>query len=326
MANFRNVDIASRAAGRASPIRTVTHEPVPGEPIADVGRTDPGGPVLPFGGLDTLWLQVTGTVCNIACLHCFITCGPKNTSHPVMATEQIFDVLRAAREYGVRDYYFTGGEPFLHPDILLLIERTLEQGPLSILTNGILIDKPVAEELGALFRRGPYSLDLRVSIDGLTPEDNDPIRGHGTYDQIMRGAWNLMNAGVNPVFTVTTVHATYEENAGRLAFIDALRKRGFERPRVKFIPPFKIGREARRSGAYEPGHVLRAGDLFEGEEDTLLCGSSRTVTAKGVYPCPILIEEQGAKMGESLAEGMRRIRLNHPACVTCHVEGFSCRT
>jgi hypothetical protein len=72
--------------------------------------------------------------------------------------------------------------------------------------------------------------------------------------------------------------------------------------------------------------VLREGDLFDGEEHVLMCGSSRTVSARGWYPCPILIEEAGARMGDSMAEANRPIRLNHSACVTCHAEGFSCRT
>lgn len=291
-----------------------------------VGHDPCAGPVLKFSGLDTLWIQVTGTVCNIACKHCFIACGPKNDSHEIMETRAVLAVLDRAREEGVRDYYFTGGEPFLHPDILLLIERTLAQGPLGILTNGILIDETTAVRLGELFRASDYSLDLRVSIDGVTAEENDPIRGRGTYEKILAGAQNLSKAGINPVFTVTTVHARYEGGEGRLGFIEELKRLGFERPRVKFIPPFRIGREARRSHGYDENAVLRPGDLFADEGEVLVCGSSRTVTAKGWYACPILIEEAGARMGDGMDDALRDIRLGHPACVTCHVEGFTCRT
>lgn len=294
--------------------------------IVPIGTATASGPALDFTGLDTLWLQVTGTVCNIACRHCFITCGPKNDSHPVMTTDSLLSILDEARAYGVKEYYFTGGEPFLHPDIFFLIDRTLEQGPLSILTNGMLIDDAAASRLGASFREHAYSLDLRVSLDGIDAAENDPIRGKGTYGSIMAGARRLLAAGLNPVFTVTTVHASYEDNAGRIRFLEELKTAGFARPRVKFIPPFHIGREARRSGAYDARAVLGAGDLFDGEEHVLMCGSSRTITAKGVYPCPILIEEEGCRMGETWEEGLAPIRLNHRACVTCHVEGFSCRT
>src|SRR5690554_4071844 len=41
-------------------------------------------PELALEHLDTLWLQVSGTLCNLACLHCFISCGPKNNNHEMM--------------------------------------------------------------------------------------------------------------------------------------------------------------------------------------------------------------------------------------------------
>jgi len=305
-----------------------------------VSSREARGPVLDFVGLDVLWLQVTGTVCNLACTHCFITCGPKNDSHPVMATDDVLSSLARAEREGVKELYFTGGEPFLHPDILLLIERALAVAPLSVLTNGVLIDPPMARRLHELSEASAYSLELRVSVDGTTPEENDPVRGRGTYHAIMRGARCLVDAGLLPVFTVTTVHAVYDRSDGREAFLDHLRHLGFTRPRVKFIPPFDIGRQARRSSrsgdrtttsgvadeVREDSRYLRPDDLHEGEEWVLQCGSCRTVTARGVYPCPILIEEDGARMSDDLDETFVPIELNHSACTTCHLEGFSCRT
>ena len=296
-------------------------------PIATPVSTNPHpGPELPFTGLDVLWLQVTGTVCNIACRHCFISCGPSNGSHPVMETRAVLELLSEARARGVKEYYFTGGEPFLHPDLPTLIAATLTQGPLTILTNGILIDDAVAARLAAEQAKSPYSLDLRVSLDGTSAAENDAVRGRHTFGKILAGAQALVRAGLNPVFTVTTVHATYEQSAGRLRFFEELRALGLERPRVKFIPPFHLGREARRSEGYAEDAVLGVEVLAAGDEHILLCASSRTVTARGVFPCPILIEAAGARMGATLGEGLHPIRLNHPACVTCHVEGFSCRT
>lgn len=295
-------------------------------PARPVSSHSHRGPTLDFVGLDVLWLQVTGTLCNLACTHCFITCGPKNDSHPFMATDDVLRELERGRELGVKEIYFTGGEPFLHPEIERLVERTLAWAPLSILTNGVLLDADLAGRLKDLERASEYSLELRVSVDGTTPEENDPIRGRGTYEKIMRGAENLRRAGLNPVFTVTTVHAAYDGTAGREAFLEHLRASGFHQPRVKFIPPFHIGREERRGGAYPEDTRLRPGELYEGEEWDLQCGSCRTVTARGVYPCPILIEEEGARMGDTLEDTLDPIELNHPACATCHQEGFSCRT
>src|SRR3954447_21600546 len=106
-------------------------------------------PTAPLSALDTVWFQLPGTLCNIACLHCFITCGPKETRVPMMPGGDVRRVLDEAVALGVRDYYFTGGEPMLHPEFWGLCEDVLAHGPLTVLTNGILIDPEVAERARA---------------------------------------------------------------------------------------------------------------------------------------------------------------------------------
>ena len=286
-------------------------------------------PTLRFKRLDTLWLQVTGTVCNLACLHCFISCGPKNQSHPFMTLAQIQQSLVWAKDHGVKEYYFTGGEPFMHPDIKAIVAQTLAQGPLSILTNGLLITPSMATWLADQFAQSPYSLDLRVSLDGTTADENDAIRGRHTFGQILGAIDRLVAAGLNPVITVTTCHAELGQEEGRARFIRLLHSRGITQPRLKFLAPFKIGREARRhggGGTYQPVERLYLEDIPDPTTDHLQCDSCRMVTAKGVYPCPILIEEEGARMGDTLDDATKDIKLNHPACYTCHVEGVSCKT
>ena len=50
------------------------------------------------------------------------------------------------------------------------------------------------------------------------------------------------------------------------------------------------------------------------------------VTDQGVWVCPILVNEPGGKMGETLADTLDPFALDHPACWTCHVYGVSCKT
>ena len=289
-------------------------------------RAAMSAPTLEFEHLDTLWIQVTGTLCNLACLHCFISCGPLNDSHPVMTKEEVFQALGDASAYSPREIYYTGGEPFMHPDFREIIERSLELGPVSVLTNGLLIDDDLAAWLGETFRQSRYSLDIRVSLDGTTAEENDAIRGRKTFEQILAAVDRLWSQGVNPVITVTTCHADLGGEGGRQRFIDLLRARGITKPRMKFLSPFKIGREERRDEGYQAYERLVEGDLLSGEEHDLQCSSCRMVTAKGVYPCPILIEVEEARMGDRLSDALHAIELDHPACWTCHVEGVSCRT
>lgn len=286
----------------------------------------PDPPELQLDALDTLWLQVTGTICNIACLHCFISCGPKNHQHEMMTVEQVRATLDEAYKQGVREYYFTGGEPFMHPNIRELITMTLEQGPLTILTNGILIDDEMAVWLGETFCTAPYSLDLRVSIDGYTAEDNDNVRGKGTFSRIIAGIERLTAHGINPVITVTEVRPEMGLPKERLAFMQFVRSLGLNKPRLKFLVPFLIGREEQRTRGYTENEMLHKGDLLPGEEQKLQCSSCRMVTDDGVYPCPLLINVPSAKMGDTFTDGLKPIKLAWQPCYTCHVYGVTCRT
>ena len=127
-------------------------------------------PILELESLDELWFQGAGTLCNLSCHHCFISCHPGNDSFGFLSLAEVERRLEESAKYGVKEYYFTGGEPFLHPDIFPIILRTLSHGPLTILTNGILIDDEAAATLGEISRSTRYSLDLRVSLDGTTHE------------------------------------------------------------------------------------------------------------------------------------------------------------
>jgi len=283
-------------------------------------------PALPLLHLDLLWLQVTGTVCNIACRHCFISCGPKVRTHDLMTVGQCAAAIEVAAAQGCRGYAFTGGEPFLHPQILDLVDLALGHGPLLILSNGMLIDESLATALARRAQESPYSLDLRISLDGLNAAENDPIRGRGVFDATCAGIRALVAAGIEPAVAVTTVHAEHERPEGRRAFYGLLRELGVQRPRVKLIPPFRIGREARRGGAYQPWERVTADMLDADSPWVLQCGTSRMVTNRGAWPCPILVNVDDARMGDDLDAALRPCRLSHPACHTCHVEGFTCRS
>ena len=283
-------------------------------------------PSAPLSALDTLWFQVAGTLCNIACTHCFISSSPTNRSHQMLSLDDVRRRLVEAERLGVREYYFTGGEPFLNPEIFPILEETLTCGPVTVLTNGLLLNPERCRRLKLLFEASEYSLDLRVSIDGYTPESNDPIRGAGTYVRILRGIRNLADAGLNPVVTVTEACPDAATAEGRTQFLEWMRGIGLSRPRLKVLSLFRIGAEERRLRAYESWETLRGRELAPAESEALQCSSCRMVTSRGVYVCPILIDEPAARMGETLAETLRPFELAFPSCFTCHVYGVTCRT
>jgi MoaA/NifB/PqqE/SkfB family radical SAM enzyme len=283
-------------------------------------------PEVPLHALDTLWFQVAGTLCNLACTHCFISCSPHNHTHEMMTLAQVEEHLLEAEKRGVKEYYFTGGEPFMHRDILAMIAAALRRGPTSILTNGILIKRSVAGELRRLSDASEYSLDLRISIDGWDAATNDAIRGAGTFDRICEAIAHLSAAGLNPVLTVTEACEGAGSQEGRVKFLEFLRSIGISQPRLKIMPLLRIGAEEKRQRAYAAWETLAHRELSAADREALQCSNSRMVTASGVWVCPILINSPSARLGATLSEAARPFKLAHSACYTCHVEGLSCRT
>ncbi|HEV7919856.1 MAG TPA: radical SAM protein [Thermoanaerobaculia bacterium] len=283
-------------------------------------------PLVPLLALDTLWFQVAGTLCNIECTHCFISSSPTNRSHAMLTLADCERRLAEARELGVREYYFTGGEPFMNRDMLAILEATLRQGPATVLTNGMLLRPETCQRLRELFDGSEYALDLRVSLDGFDRHSHDAIRGAGVWDKVMAGLGNLAAVGLNPVITVTTAASGVETSEGRARFLELIRGFGFQKPRLKVLSLFRIGAEETRTRAYEDWERLSQEMLEQGEVGSLQCASGRMVTSQGVFVCPILIEEPGARMGDTLAVTLRPFALRYGACHTCWVDGVTCTT
>jgi len=283
-------------------------------------------PRVSLRSLDTLWFQVGGTVCNLACKHCLVSSSPTNHTHEAMTLEQVLPFLTEAAQLGVKEYYFTGGEPFLNPQMESILGRTLTFGPATVLTNGLLLGRDRCARLREIADGSDYSLDLRVSVDGFDAASNDPVRGAGTFERILGGVRNLVRAGLNPVVTVTHACEGVGSATGRRRFLDRLTELGLTRPRLKTLPIFRIGAEVERSGAYETWQRLSDADTPTAGWDHLQCSSCRMVTAQGVWVCPILINEPTGRMGQTLADTLVDYPLGHQACWTCHAEGASCRT
>jgi AdoMet-dependent heme synthase len=283
-------------------------------------------PYAPLQALDTVWFQVAGTLCNLACTHCLVSSSPTNRTHEGMTLEEIRPYLDEAVRLGARDYYFTGGEPFLNPELHEILEAALEHGPATVLTNGLLLSPERCTELRRIAERSRYSLDFRVSLDGVDAASNDAIRGRGTFERALAGVRNLSGAGFVPVLTVTEASAGAGSAAGRERFLQLLRENGIERARLKILPLFRIGAESSRGGPYPTWQSLADVEIEPAALARLQCSSGRMVTDQGVWVCPILVNEPEARMGRTLAESLAPYPLRHAACWTCHVEGATCRT
>jgi len=306
-----------------TPIRVPTWVPTrpPIRPPARTPLVQLRMPEARFRFLDALWLQLTGTRCNIACRHCFSSCGPKADQIPMMSAAQVEEALEEGRTLGMRQVFFTGGEPFLHPDLPALVRATLRLAPLTIVTNGLLVDDRALQMILDESQRTRYSLDLRVSLDGTTAAENDRVRGRGTFDGVLETLRRLGRAGLSPIVAVVE-HEDIRRAEAREAFLQLLRDLGISHPRVHFQPLLRIGREMRRTHGYPDLGVLASAPLLSEVESRLPCATARAVTSQGVYTCPMLVEHQSARLGDRLAAALHPIRLNWDACQTCMLDGM----
>jgi MoaA/NifB/PqqE/SkfB family radical SAM enzyme len=277
-------------------------------------------PRVAFTGLDTLWIQLTGTWCNLACVHCLNASGPRDPWLKPLDGDTVRRAIDEGEALGVRDIYFTGGEPFLHPEVLPLLERALAAAAATVLTNGTTITPATADALAALAAASAYSLEIRVSIDDVDADANDRVRGTGSLARAARAVTLLHARGLLPILTATDVIAA--PGVDRYArFRGFLRGLGVDKPRVKLLPLFPIGRAANDAPERLSDEVL---DGFD--RGTLQCASARAVADGGVYACPILAGLPGARLSTgALAESFGPARLFHPACVTCWRTGATCR-
>jgi AdoMet-dependent heme synthase len=280
-------------------------------------------PDAPFVRLGSLWVQITGTWCNLACTHCLNASGPEDPWLAPLAPDVVRRAIDDADRLGVKEIYFTGGEPFLHRELLPLLALSLTVAPTTVLTNGTVLTDAVADRLQALAEASRYSLEIRVSLEDVDPVLNDRIRGAGAWAKAVDTIRRLDGRGLLPIVTATEILVDEAAvDGGRYRrFRDFLLSIGIERPRVKILPIFAAGRLEGR------GDAPLTEEALDGFDRTLLqCAETRVVAADGVYACPILAGLPGARLSvDSLEEALRPAPLFHAACVTCHATGMSCK-
>ena len=274
--------------------------------------------------LDNLWIQVSGTRCNIECRHCFNNSGPRATTFGDMTLEAVNGAIAAAAARGVREIYFTGGEPFLHAQLLEMIACALTVAPTTVLTNGMLVSDRIAETLADLATAARYSLELRVSLDGYTEQMNDAIRGPGVFRLALAGAVRLARRNLLPIITVVRTWSDADEPAVLAGFTRVLRDAGCDRPRIKVLPALPLGRELTRIDGLQRDECVTTAMLDGFDPDLLMCSNSRLVTDRGVWVCPLLVEQPDARLGTTLDEAGSAYELRHQTCVTCWRYGTIC--
>ena len=244
----------------------------------------------------------------------------------MMTLLQVKERLRESEKLGVKDYYITGGEVFINPEIFEILEAILFYGPLDVLTNGTQITSDKAKKLRAIQDSSKNPLRFRISMEHFEESKNDQIRGRKSYCKAKEGIVNLAKWGFSPILSVTRTWEEERDSEVEAQFIEFLKINGVPQPQIKIIPGFLLGKLANNKRNYTKGEFV-TDKCFENFDITQLqCSSSRIATGSGVYVCPILVDNPAAKMGNTISETMRPFPLTHSACYTCRVTGMTCKS
>ena len=144
-----------------------------------------------LSALETLWIN-TGTLCNITCANCYIESARRMTGWSISICADavsLFDEI-ATLKLGTREIGFTGGEPFMNPDMLAMMEAALARGhDVLVLTNAMQPMQRLKIKTGLvdLNERFPGRITLRVSLDHYTKALHEAERGPDTWDKAVAG-------------------------------------------------------------------------------------------------------------------------------------------
>jgi len=280
--------------------------------------------------LETLWLN-TGTLCNLACANCYIESSPKNDSLIYLRANEVAAYLdEIAREaLGTQEIGITGGEPFLNPEIIAIMEDCLARGyRLIMLTNAM---KPMMNKAGALLdlqQRFGERLIMRVSVDHFRHELHEEERGPRSWRPMVDGLSWLSGNG----FTVHIAGRTRwgedeaELRAGFAAFFEehAITVDAYDRQALLLFPEMD-------ETADVPEITTGCWETLGVDPDDMMCASSRMVVkhkgaaSPSVMACTLLAYDPQFDLGTTLSESLKPVRLNHPHCAKfCVLGGGSC--
>ncbi|WP_136635570.1 radical SAM protein [Pseudooceanicola onchidii] len=282
-------------------------------------------------GITTLWIN-TGTLCNIACSHCYIESSPTNDALVYLTAEEvdaaIDDVL--AQGHPVVEIGFTGGEPFLNPQFPQMVDAVLARGlRVLILTNAMKpMMRPRCRDAVARWQADhPGRVALRVSLDHYTAPVHDAERGDGAFGESLTGMRWLRDLGVEMHVAGRGFSGETEADlrAGYAALFEA---EGFA---IDATNPAQCMVFPEMDLSAEVPEITTAcwGILGKAPSDVMCATSRMLVKRKGeglsFAACTLLPYDPQFDMGGTAPQIGQSVALNHPHCAKfCVLGGASC--
>ncbi len=280
--------------------------------------------------LETVWFN-TGTLCNLTCGHCYIELSPKNDRLVYLTAAEVAEYLDeiAASRLPTRTVGFTGGEPFMNPELPAMLDDTLSRGFAAlVLTNAM---KPMAKCKPALLRlnaRYGDRLTIRVSVDHYGPAVHEEERGRRSWKPTIDGMCWLARNGFS-LHVASRRLSGETETEIRAGFAQLFAAIGVA---IDAADPVRLVVFPEMDAAADVPEITEAcwGILGKSPE-SVMCSSARMVVKRkgaarpAVLACTLLPYDERFEMGATLAEASGAVPLNHPHCAKfCVLGGGAC--
>lgn len=314
-----------------SPFRESRRGPLDPAKFRDPERTADGSrrATIALDGLATLWFN-TGSLCNLACATCFMESSPINDALVYLTAAEVARFLdEAAAGPAPREIGFTGGEPFMNPEIVAMLEDALSRGrEVLVLTNAMTPMRRHADALCGLKDRFGDRLTLRVSLDHHTQAGHEGERGPGSWEPALAGLAWLSAAGFSIAVAGRQMPGE-DEAAARAGYAALVARREIA---IDAADPARLVLFPEMDAEADVAEITtRCWDILDKDPKDVMCASSRMVVRKkgsdaaSVTACTLLPYDEAFDLGATLAEADRPVALNHPHCARfCVLGGASC--
>ncbi|MEO3945670.1 radical SAM protein [Gorillibacterium sp. CAU 1737] len=157
----------------------------------------------------------TTRACNLSCRHCYANATPSGDSNELTHREALAFIEDLA-SFRVPVLLFSGGEPLLREDLLVLIRYAADRGIRPVVsTNGTLITREIAMQL-----KEAGTGYVGVSLDGLAAQ-HDRFRGReGAFQLALEGIRHCREAGQRVGLRYTLSRHTLPDLEGILQLIE----------------------------------------------------------------------------------------------------------
>lgn len=285
-----------------------------------------------YGKTKTLWFN-TGTLCNIECVNCYIESSPKNDRLVYLSVSDVvpfLDELDAADERNI-EIGFTGGEPFMAPEMLDILRVVLERGhSVLMLTNAMqpMMRPRIKGGLMQLLADFGDRLTMRVSLDHFSDDLHDQERGEGSFELAIKGLRWLSENGFKLALAGRTIWGE-EEHVARVGYADLIAREGLaidqnNSSELVLFPEMRPDEDP-------PEITTACWGILDKDPNELMCASQRMVVKRkgagkaSVVACTLLPYDERFDLGDTLQEARQDVSLNHSYCASfCVLGGGSC--